>query len=232
MKPICTGKSKVKSKITLIENDEIISDDKKVAEILNNNFVDAVENLKIEKSVRRENPTCQGLSMEQRIDAILEDYKEHPSIVMINNKVRVITKFKFRKTTSEKMYDKILALNSKKATPEDDVTVEVLKCTADIIDATLAEILNGNIENNIFPNSLKIQNVTPLHKGDDRSLKKNYRGVSILCILSKLFEREMNEQISEYMEVFLSDYLFGYRSGYGTQYCLIAMVEMWKKSLG
>lgn len=231
MKPICTGKSNIKSKITLIEKDEIISDDKKIAEILNDNFVDAVKNLGIEKSIQRENMACEGLSMEQKIDAILENYKSHPSIVMINNKVRVTTKFKFKDTTPEKMYDKLLALSSKKANPEGDVTVEVLKCTADIIDESLAKILNENFENNIFPSSLKIQNVTPLHKGDDRSLKKNYRGVSILYVLSKVFEREMNEQISEYMEEFLSDYLFGYRSGYGTQYCLVAMIEMWKKAL-
>ena len=95
----------------------------------------------------------------------------------------------------------------------------------------MADILNDNIENNIFPSMLKIQNVTPLHKGEDRSLKKNYRGVSILYVLYKIFEREMNDQISEYMEEFLSDYLFGYRSGYGTQYCLVAMIEMWKKAL-
>ena len=41
----------------------------------------------------------------------------------------------------------------------------------------------------------------------------------------------MNEQMYEYMENFLSDYLFGYRSGYGPQYCLVAMIEMWKKAL-
>ena len=41
----------------------------------------------------------------------------------------------------------------------------------------------------------------------------------------------MNEQMYEYIEKFLSDYLFGYRSGYGPQYCLVAMIEMWKKAL-
>ena len=41
----------------------------------------------------------------------------------------------------------------------------------------------------------------------------------------------MNEQISVYMEKYLSPYLFGYRKGYGTQYCLLAMIEMWRKAL-
>ena len=232
LQPHFTGKSKLKSKITLVENNEIISDDQKIAEILNNNFVDAVSNLGIEKCCYVEKSSvAPSPNIGEKIDAILDEYKFHPSVVMINNKVKVTTKFKFRNTTAEKMYRRILALNAKKATPEDDVSVEVLKCVADIIDGTLADIVNENINANTFPSSLKIQNVTALHKGDDRTLKKNYRGVSILYILSKLFEREMNEQISEYMENYLSDYLFGYRAGYGTQYCLITMVEMWRKAL-
>ena len=55
-----------------------------------------------------------------------------------------------------------------------------------------------------------MQNVTPLYKGDERTAKKNYRGVSILPVLSKLFGREMNEQMYAYMENFLLPYLFGY----------------------
>ena len=97
-KPKVTGKSKVKSKITLIENNEIISDEQNVAEILNNNFVDAVTNLWIEKSYvekveKKSNPT-----MEQKIDSISVEYKSHPSIVVINHKVTVTTKFKFKET--------------------------------------------------------------------------------------------------------------------------------------
>ena len=41
----------------------------------------------------------------------------------------------------------------------------------------------------------------------------------------------MNEQISEYMEKYLSPYVFGYRKGMGTQYCLLAMIEIWRKAL-
>ena len=43
--------------------------------------------------------------------------------------------------------------------------------------------------------------------------------------------RELNEQIYEFIDKFLSPFLFGYRRGYGTQYCLLTMIEMWKKAL-
>ena len=231
VKPKFTGKSKQKSKITLIENDEIISEEGKVAEILNNYYVDAVPNLGIEKSYVENVPERKGEKLEDKIDSILNQYKSHPSIVMINNKVKVTSKFKFRDTNADEMYRRIISLDSKKAVPAGDVSVDVLKCTADIICKTVADVFNENKNNNVYPSNLKVQNVTPLHKGEERTLKKNYRGVSILPVLSKLFGREMNEQMYEYMENFLSDYLFGYRSGYGPQYCLVAMIEMWKKAL-
>ena len=84
--------------------------------------------------------------------------------------------------------------------------MEVLKCVADIVDEKLASIINENIRNQSFPSSLKVQNVSPIHKDDDRSAKKNYRGVPLY--ISKIFERELNDQISEYIN-FLSDFLFG-----------------------
>ena len=86
-------------------------------------------------------------------------------------------------------------------------SVDVLKCTAYIISGAVADIFNENMNRNTHPSSLKVQNVTPLYKGEERTSKKNYRGVSILPVLSKLFGREMNEQISEFMEEFLSDYI-------------------------
>ena len=57
VKPHFTGKSKETTQITLIENNEMISEEEEVAEILNNNFVDAVANLGIEKSIYVEKVT-------------------------------------------------------------------------------------------------------------------------------------------------------------------------------
>ena len=119
-----TGKSKQKSKITLIENDEIISEEGKVAEILNNYYVDAVPNLGIEKSYVENVPERQGGKLEDKIDSILDQYKSHPSIVMIKNKVKVTSKFKFKDTNADSMYRKIISLDSKKAVPEGDVSVD------------------------------------------------------------------------------------------------------------
>ena len=61
--------------------------------------------------------------------------------------------------------------------------------------------------------------------------KENYRPVSLLPVVSKIFERLMLKQIKPFIETFLSKWLCGYRKGYNSQYALVAMVERLKKCL-
>ena len=44
-------------------------------------------------------------------------------------------------------------------------------------------------------------------------------------------ERNMSDQMKQYMEDFISPYIFGYRKSYGPQPCLLSMIEMWRKGL-
>ena len=62
--------------------------------------------------------------------------------------------------------------------------------------------------------------------------KRKYRPVSILPVVSKIFERIIQNQIKTYVEKHLSPFLCGYRKGYNTQYALTAMIEKWKEHLG
>ena len=47
----------------------------------------------------------------------------------------------------------------------------------------------------------------------------------------KIFERNMYDQISIYIETYLSPFLCGFRKGFSTQHCLTVMLERWKKAL-
>ena len=60
-------------------------------------------------------------------------------------------------------------------------------------------------------------------------LKNNYRRVSILPILSKLFERLISKQLSECFESILSKFQCDFRKGYGAQHFLLMMLEAWKE---
>ena len=61
--------------------------------------------------------------------------------------------------------------------------------------------------------------------------KTNYRPVSVLPVVSNIFERIMQKQINYFIISFLSPYLCGYRKGFNTQHTLLTLVENWRKSL-
>ena len=63
-----------------------------------------------------------------------------------------------------------------------------------------------------------------------KDTKGNYRPVSILPNLSKIFEKCMFEQMSQFFENIFSKYQYGFRQGFSIQQCLLAMLEKWKRS--
>ena len=75
---------------------------------------------------------------------------------------------------------------------------------------------------------LKIANITPVFKKGDRDVKDNYRPVSILPVISKIFEKLLCKQITMFIDPLLSKFQCGFRKGYGAQDCLFGMLEYWK----
>ena len=75
----------------------------------------------------------------------------------------------------------------------------------------LLRTFNDSVIHCEFPNELKKADVTPIFKDDDPTKTKYYRLVSLLPVVSKVFERTMHKQISEYINQFLSSHLCGYR---------------------
>ena len=82
-----------------------------------------------------------------------------------------------------------------------------------------------------FPEILEHVDITLLYKKGKNYIKGNYRPVSILPNLSKIFEKCMFEQMSQFFENIFSKYQCGFRKGFSTQQCLLAMLEKWKRSV-
>ena len=74
-------------------------------------------------------------------------------------------------------------------------------------------------------------NIKAVYKKGTKSLKKNYRPISILPLVSKIFERIICKQLTTFFDNILSKYQCGFRKGHGTQHCLLLMLEKWKKAL-
>ena len=62
-------------------------------------------------------------------------------------------------------------------------------------------------------------------------MKENYRPASILPFLSKIFEKNLFKQISDYFEGIFDKHHCGFRKGYNTQQCLLKLLEKWKSSV-
>ena len=122
-------------------------------------------------------------------------------------------------------------MSSQKASPLDSVPPKIIKDHIDIISLKIEVDFNSAIKNGIFPHNMKLADVSPIFKKDDKHLKGNYRPVSVLSSMSKIFERLMLTQINNYMGDKLSIFLCGFRKGMSAQNCLLFLIEKWKKSL-
>ncbi len=93
------------------------------------------------------------------------------------------------------------------------------------ISAPLSGIINHIFDQSKCPTKAKAAEVGPIYKKDSQLDKNNYRPVSVLTILSKHFEISMNQQLSQFYDVVLSDLMSAYRKGYSCQYSLIKLLE-------
>ena len=95
----------------------------------------------------------------------------------------------------------------------------------------LTNCINESLTNNKFPDTLKLSDITPVFKKLDPSDKANYRAVSILPLVSKVFEKIMYDQLYEYIVHFLNQLLCGFRKAHSTQHALFRLLQKWQKSL-
>ena len=87
-------------------------------------------------------------------------------------------------------------LKTKKASTFKNITTKQLKKVTEIIEEPLMQIWNNEIIDNMkFPTKLKYADITPIFKKLERIIVNNYRPVSILPVVSKIFERIMQKQI-------------------------------------
>ena len=97
-------------------------------------------------------------------------------------------------------------LDSSKIIQESDIPVKLTKENSGLFAEIICKYFNESFEKIKFPDSLKLANVTPVFKKGARTSKNNYRPVSILPVLSKLFERLIKKQLSEFFYSILSKF--------------------------
>ena len=112
MKPFLSDKCTYASKISLVHNDNVISDDQELADIFNNFLEQALDNLGIQEYQIDHNININSIS-DDPIDYVIAKYKNHPSII-INENVQFKSRFSFTAVNEDNIQREILNLNSKK----------------------------------------------------------------------------------------------------------------------
>ena len=137
IKPLFSDKQKgMKSGIVLIDNNVVISDPNCVAEKLNNFFIDAVDNLDTEPFLPKNNED----TINKNSGNITGSYISHPSILKIKEHINVKNMFSFDNITALDIQKAILELIPKSSSKEDDIPVNIILETKELILENLAEI--------------------------------------------------------------------------------------------
>ena len=155
-----------------------------------------------------------------KYDDIMWCYKDDDIINRITANSPYVDVFNFSSVTVKEIHNLLENMDKKKATGYDNIPLKILKVAADELAFPITNLINLSIEASCFPNNLKKSELSPLFKAKDSLLSENYRPLSILPSISKVFEKVFNQQLYEYCTHILSDLLSAFRKKYGCQHVL------------
>ena len=125
------------------------------------------------------------------------------------------------------------ALPIRKATGLDQIPCRLIKEAAPVIAESLRCIFNKSIETGIFPTEWKKAKMTPIYKANDKDLPDNYRPISVIPDIAKVFERIVFNQLYDYLSTnnLLSKYQSDFRPFHSTLYALLEATTEWFQKL-
>ena len=135
--------------------------------------------------------------------------------------------FKF-KNIHENDIEKIIDnLQPKNSSGHDGISTKLLKQMKNSLIKPITLVVNQSLKTGIFPDSLKIAKVIPLFKVDDDTLFNNYRPISILPAISKIFEKIMFIQTYVFFQEFrlFCNSQYGFRTGHSTEFATLELVD-------
>ena len=185
--------------IEFIWNDRIITDLDEIANKFNTYFINI------------------GHSLSEQIHAT------RSSDEYLNNRTNIV--FNFTEVSEECIAS--IIKNMKSSTGYDNISNKRIKSAKDVLIKPLTLLMNQIIHTGEFPKQLKIAKVKPLFKKGNQSSFTNYRPISLLPSISKIFEDVMTSQLMEY---FTSKNLFclqqfGFRPGHSTELAALKLVN-------
>ena len=136
-------------------------------------------------------------------------------------------------TVSEADIVKIISsLKNKNSCGPDLLSNRMIKAEKYAFAKLLKPLINESIEKGIFPESLKSAIVIPIFKKGNCLNMNNYRPISLLPVMSKVFEKVLNQQLTNIIENgFIDDNQFGFRKSHSTEDALMRFADRVQKEL-
>ena len=179
---------------------------------MNNYFINITKNLDLKPS---------AVPDTSDIDKITKHFDDHISVCKIKEAYSEILRednFSFKMVSMDEVKKEVLKLNSKKSSTYVAIPSSILKQTIEVHLKDLTNTINNSLKESTFADKSKQSEVIPVYKKLDHSQRENYRPVSLLPHISKVFEIVIYNQISSFMENKMSKCLTGFRKSHGTQH--------------
>ena len=136
----------------------------------------------------------------------MSSFSDHPSIQIIKEKYQNSFNFKFKLVSPDQVIKFIDEIDCNKSSSR-DIPAKIIKIAKEEIAEPITNCINSSISTGNFPDELKIADI--VFKKEDQNDKINYRPISLLPLLSKLFEKVLYQQIEDFVNKILSPKLCG-----------------------
>ena len=125
---------------------------------------------------------------------------------MIYSKFELESIFSFKTVQYEDILRNTKNLNISKASQQSDIPTKILIENSEYFSFYFHKNINYCLEQSLFPHDLKLADVAPVYKKKFKASQDNYRSVSILSNIPKIYERCIYDQIQTYFDNILPKY--------------------------
>ena len=158
------------------------------------------------------------------IFARMSSFSNHPSIQMIKDKYQNSFNFKFELVSTDQVIKFIDEIDCNKSS-SGDIPAKIIKIAKEEIAEPITNCINSSIPTGTFPDELKIADINPVFKKEDQNDKTNYRRISLLLLISKIFRKVLYQQIEDFANKILSPKLCRFIKGHSTQHALLNLLK-------
>ena len=138
-------------------------------------------------------------------------------------------RFSLKPPTVDKVYNLLRTIDEKKSVGLDKIPNKLLKIAANVVAPSLTAIFTASICTGIFPQEWKASRVSPVYKNGSRNNPSNYRPISVIPTVAKIFEKIVYDQLYEYLDSYnlLNASQSGFRSLHSTLTALLEATNSW-----